>query len=94
MNPLVLFGVSALASFVSAVVAARLFVWPQLRNMERNRALVFLTAPHMFLRFIGLSLLVPGVVSPLLPPAFAFSTAYGDFVAGGLFNAEFYRLSR
>jgi hypothetical protein len=36
----------------------------------------------MFLRFIGLSLLVPGVVSPLLPPGFAVPTAYGDLVAG------------
>jgi hypothetical protein len=36
----------------------------------------------MFLRFIGLSLLVPGVVSPLLPPAFAIPAAFGDFIAG------------
>lgn len=38
----------------------------------------------MFLRFIGLSLLVPGVVSPALPAAFALPAAYGDFVAGVL----------
>jgi hypothetical protein len=36
----------------------------------------------MFLRFIGLSFLVPGVVSPALPRAFAAPAAYGDFVAG------------
>jgi len=36
----------------------------------------------MFLRFIGLSVLVPGVVSPLLPAAFAAPAAYGDFVTG------------
>jgi hypothetical protein len=36
----------------------------------------------MFLRFIGLSFLVPGVVSPHLPVAFAVPAAYGDFVAG------------
>ena len=84
MNPLAVFGVSTLGSFVSSIVAARLFVWPQLRSVERNRAIALLVAPHMFLRFIGLSLLVPGVVSPLLPPAFAISTAYGDFIAGVL----------
>ncbi len=39
-------------------------------------------APHMFLRFIGLSFLVPGVVSPLLPAGFAIPAAYGDFIAG------------
>jgi hypothetical protein len=36
----------------------------------------------MFFRFIGLSFLVPGVVSPQLPAAFAVPAAYGDFVAG------------
>ena len=84
MNSLAIFGISTLASFLSSVVAARLFVWPRLQTLERNRSLTLLVAPHMFLRFIGLSLLVPGVVSPLLPPGFAISTAYGDFIAGVL----------
>lgn len=35
---------------------------------------------HAF-RFIGLAFLVPGVVSPDLPLAFARDAAYGDFVA-------------
>jgi hypothetical protein len=50
--------------------------------MGRNDALTRLVAPHMFLRFIGLSFIVPGVVSPLLPTAFAIPAAWGDFVAG------------
>jgi uncharacterized membrane protein len=82
MNALALFGASTLASFVSSAVAARLFVWPRLQNADPNRALTMLVAPHMFLRFIGLSLLVPGVVSPLLPAGFAVPTAYGDLIAG------------
>jgi hypothetical protein len=36
----------------------------------------------MFLRFLGLSFLVVGVVSPSLPAAFAKPAAYGDLVAG------------
>jgi hypothetical protein len=36
----------------------------------------------MFLRFVGLSFLVPGVVSSLLPAGFAVPAAYGDFIAG------------
>jgi len=36
----------------------------------------------MFLRFIGLSFLVPGVVSNSLPRAWAMPAGYGDFVAG------------
>ena len=84
MNTFALFGVSILASLVSSVVAARLVAWPRLQDADHNRALTWLVAPHMFLRFIGLSLLVPGVVSPLLPAAFARPAAYGDFIAGML----------
>lgn len=82
MNPLALFGISILASFVSSAVAAWTLVWPRLQREEPNRALTALVAPHMFLRFIGLSFLVPGVVSPLLPAGFAIPAAYGDFIAG------------
>jgi hypothetical protein len=82
MNAFAVFGVSILASFVSSLVAARSFAWPRLENTDRNRALTLLVAPHMFLRFIGLSFLVPGVVSPLLPAGFAIPAAYGDFIAG------------
>jgi hypothetical protein len=41
-------------------------------------------APHMFLRFIGIGFLVPGVVSGALPRAWALPAGYGDFVAGAL----------
>jgi len=41
-----------------------------------------LIAPHLFFRFIGLSFLVPGVVSASLPAAFAIPAAYGDLGAG------------
>jgi hypothetical protein len=82
MNAFALFGVSILASLVSSAVAARFFAWPRLQNIDRNRALTLLAAPHMFLRFIGLSFLLPGVVSPLLPAGLAIPAAYGDFIAG------------
>ncbi len=38
---------------------------------------------HSF-RFIGLAFLVPGVVSPDLPAAFAHPAAYGDIIAAML----------
>lgn len=82
MNALALFGASILGSFVSSAVSARVLVWPWLRKTEPDRALTALVAPHMFLRFIGLSFLVPGVVSPLLPAGFAMPAAYGDFITG------------
>jgi hypothetical protein len=71
MNVFALFGISTLMSFVSSGVSALLFAWPRLRIMNRDQALLVLVAPHMFLRFIGLSFLVPGVVAPSLPAAFA-----------------------
>ena len=84
MNAQVIFGLSALVSLAASVVAATLWVWPRLRIRNRNEALVPLVAPHMFLRTIGLSFLVPGVVSPSLPATFAAPAAYGDLVAGQL----------
>src|SRR5438445_7787084 len=82
MSILAIFGVSALMSLVSSGVIAQFYVWPRIRNADRGSALIPLLAPHMFLRFIGLSFLVPGVVSSSLPAAFAVPAAYGDFVAG------------
>ena len=81
---LALFGISALLSTVSAGTVATLYVWPWLRTAKPNQALAMLVAPHLFLRFLGLSLLVPGVVAAALPRAFAVPAAYGDLVAGVL----------
>jgi hypothetical protein len=74
------FGLSILMSFVASGLVTRLFIWPRLRVMARDDALLPLVVPHTF-RFIGLSFLVPGVVSPDLPSAFAAPAAYGDIVA-------------
>jgi hypothetical protein len=61
------------------MVAAR-YIWPELRLRQRAEALRPLLILHSF-RFIGLAFLVPGVVSPDLPTAFAQSAAYGDITA-------------
>ncbi len=82
MDVRIIFAFSALMSFLSCSVIAKLYAWPWLRARARDQALVSLVAPHMFIRFLGLSFLVPGVVSPALPGAFAVPAAYGDFVAG------------
>lgn len=82
MDVRAVFGISILMSLLSSVVISKLYVWPWLRVKEREDALQVLVAPHMFLRFIGLSFLVAGVVSPSLPAGFAVPAAYGDFAAG------------
>src|SRR5262249_23656715 len=71
---LAIFGISALMSLVSATVLATL-IWPHLRSMRRQQALMLLVTPHLFLRFVGLSFLMPGVVAPSLSPAFAVPAA-------------------
>jgi|SRR5215470_12808346 len=72
----------AFSSMAWAIVAAR-YIWPELRLRQRAEALQPLLILHSF-RFIGLAFLVPGVVSPDLPPAFAHSAAYGDIIAAAL----------
>jgi len=88
-----LFGLSILMSFVSFGLVTKLYIWPRLRTLERDDALVPLVVPHAF-RFIGLSFLVPGVVSPSLPSAFAVPAAYGDLVAAILAFAASIALSK
>ena len=74
------FFVSIAFSFIAWGMAVSRYVWPELRVRERAEALRPLLILHSF-RFIGLAFLIPGVVSPDLPHAFANSAAYGDLIA-------------
>src|SRR5580704_17007070 len=76
---LALFVSIAFSSIAWGIVAAR-YIWPELRLRPRAEALRPLLIFHRF-RFIGLAFLVPGVVSPDLPSAFARSAAYGGLAA-------------
>ena len=80
MDILALFGLSILLSFVAFGLVTKFYIWPRLRPLERDDALLPLVMLHTF-RFIGLSFLVPGVVSPSLPLAIAAPAAYGDLIA-------------
>lgn len=82
MNSRAAFGINILLSLLSSAFVAVLFVWPWLRATNREQALIWLVAPHMFLRFIGIGFLVPGVVSGALPKAWAIPAGYGDLIAG------------
>lgn len=74
------FYVSIAFSFIAWGVATARYIWPELRLRQRTEALRPLLILHSF-RFIGLAFLVPGVVSPDVPSAFARSAAYGDIIA-------------
>lgn len=80
MTVQLLFGTSVAFGFIAWAVVATFYIWPQLRTRSRIDALRPLLVLHAF-RFIGLAFLVPGVVSPDLPIAFARDAAYGDAVA-------------
>ncbi|HVN93469.1 MAG TPA: hypothetical protein VMT38_07230 [Terracidiphilus sp.] len=70
-------------SFVVWGIVTAQHIAPKLRTLPRTEALRPLLILHSF-RFIGLAFVVPGVVSPDLPPAFAHAAAYGDVVAATL----------
>ena len=83
MLPQLCFFASIAFSFISWGIVTSRYIWPRLRLLERAGAMRPLLILHSF-RFVGLAFLVPGVVSPDLPPAFAQSAAYGDIIAAAL----------
>lgn len=83
MQPQFSFFLSIAFSFITWVIVSARYIWPELRLRQRAEALRPLLILHSF-RFIGLAFLVPGVVSPDLPSAFAHSAAYGDIIAATL----------
>jgi hypothetical protein len=83
MPALAIFGISIGLSFVVWGIIAAQYLWPALGSLPRTRALRPLLLFHGF-RFIGLAFLVPGVVLPNLPDAFARPAAYGDLIASVL----------
>src|SRR5579864_2694523 len=74
------FFVSIAFSLIAWGIVTVRYIWTELNLRERTEALRPILVLHSF-RFIGLAFLVPGVVSPDLPSAFANAAAYGDFVA-------------
>jgi len=83
MLPQLSFFASIAFSLIAWGIVAKRYIWPKLRLLGRAEALRPLLVLHSF-RFIGLAFLVPGVVSPDLPSAFAHSAAYGDIIAATL----------
>jgi hypothetical protein len=77
------FFVSIAFSFIAWGIVTSRYIWPELRFRPRAEALQPLLTLHSF-RFIGLAFLVPGVVSPDVPSAFANSAAFGDLIAATL----------
>ncbi len=72
-----LFGITIAFSFIVWGLVAGQYFWPRLRERGRADAVRPILFLHAF-RFMGLSFLIPGVVSPGLAVSFASQVAYGD----------------
>jgi hypothetical protein len=80
MQPQLSFFASIAFSLIAWGIVTARYIWPELRHKSRAEALRPVLILHSF-RFLGLGMLVPGVVSPDLPSAFAQPAAYGDLIA-------------
>ena len=83
MTPPQIFGLQFALSLVVGSLLARWHVWPRLAALPARRALPPLLFVHAT-RYVGLAFLVPTVVPPDVPAAFAVPAAYGDLLAAGL----------
>jgi hypothetical protein len=83
MNNVSIFWLQLLSSAVVCAVVATWYVWPALTKLPRNSALIPLAFVHVF-RYLGMTLLVTGMVDPNLPRDFLSNAAYGDLIAAAL----------
>jgi hypothetical protein len=83
MNNVSIFWLQLFSSAVVCAVVVAWYVWPALTRLPRNSALIPLTFVHVF-RYVGMTLLVPGMIDPRLPRDFLNSAAYGDLIAAAL----------
>ena len=91
MNGVSIFWLQLCSSvFVFGLVTAW-YVWPYLTRLPRNSALTLLLFVHVP-RYVGMTLLVTGMVDPKLPTEFLSSAAYGDLLEAALAFASIFAL--
>ena len=83
MTSVTIFWMQLFASAVVFTIVAVWYVWPHLAKLPRNSALVPLLWVHVP-RYVGMTLLVTGMVDPKLPREFLSSAAYGDLLEAAL----------
>lgn len=71
------FMISYVVAFIVFALIAKWYIWPNIKDHRPKAALTPLLL-YSCLRVNGLMFLMPGLVSPDLPAAFAVPTAYGD----------------
>ena len=83
MTNVSIFWLQLIFSCVVSAAAVTWWIWPVLTKLPRNSALVPLIFVHVF-RYVGMTLLVPGMVDASLPIVFRNNAAYGDLITAVL----------
>src|SRR5919198_1543274 len=83
MSPEIVFQLHLVLGYVACLLCFRAYVLPKLKSMDLLKAQRAIATLHSF-RFLGLVLVLPGVVGPNLPARFATFAAYGDLATGVL----------
>jgi hypothetical protein len=91
MNSVTIFWLQLFLSCAVFTLVAVWYVWPSLSKLSRTSALILLSFVHVP-RYVGMTLLVTGMVDPKLPGYFLSSAAYGDLVAAALALASIFAL--
>ena len=91
MNNVTIFWLQLLSSCVVCAIVVAWYVWPSLTKRSRNAALIPPVSVHV-MRYVGMTLLVTGMIDPTLPRDFVNSAAYGDLIAAALALASLFAL--
>jgi len=83
MSDTVLFQSQLVLGYVAWLLCFNAYLWPRLKAMDHLEAQRAIATLHGF-RFFGLVFILPGVVGPHLPVAFATFAAHWDFATGVL----------
>lgn len=83
MTNVSIFWLELASSIVVCAVIVAWWVWPSLIRLPRNSALAPLIFVHVF-RYVGMTLLVTGMVDPRMPIGFRNNAAYGDLITAAL----------
>jgi hypothetical protein len=91
MDSIQIFWMQILTSVFVFGIIALWYVRPYLTTLSRNSALIPLLFVHAF-RYVGMTLLVAGMIDPKLPREFLSSAAYGDLLEAALALASIFAL--